>query len=261
MGVRTDSRRAGQARDQGLGDGDPHALAPKRARSGSAAVGADLGGVPPQPGTRDPGTDFFTVKSIWLRTLYVFLRDRAPHQAGPLGRSRQEPRLRLGRPAGEESVLRPHRQRKLPVPDKGPGPWSSITKNTYRVLSQMDSTVNKSVARIPCAWIAEELPPGRLRPPPSRTEPASAQERADRRRRDPDPELDQLAPNPHAPLSRVLPAHPKDQLPNVSRRVAASRRWRSDGRSTSCGRARGASAGASAGSLRTKTNPGEGEPG
>jgi hypothetical protein len=139
--------------------------------------------------------------------------------------------------------------------------WSSITKNTYRVLSQMDSTVNKSVARIPCAWIAEELPPGRLRPPPSRTEPASAQERADRRRRDPDPELDQLAPNPHAPLSRVLPAHPKDQLPNVSRRVAASRRWRSDGRSTSCGRARGASAGASAGSLRTKTNPGEGEPG
>jgi len=40
------SGRAGQARDQGLGDGDPQAVAPKWARSGSAAVGADLGRAP-----------------------------------------------------------------------------------------------------------------------------------------------------------------------------------------------------------------------
>jgi hypothetical protein len=40
--------------DEDLGDGDPHAPASQRARSGSAAVGSDLGGAI-QPGTRDPG--------------------------------------------------------------------------------------------------------------------------------------------------------------------------------------------------------------
>jgi hypothetical protein len=35
---------------------------------------------------------------------------------------------------------------------------SSITNNTYRVLSQMDSTVKKSVARIPRAWLRRNSP-------------------------------------------------------------------------------------------------------
>jgi len=55
MGMRADPGRAGQARDQGLGDGDPHAAASERAWSGSAAVRADLGRVPVRAGRGDPG--------------------------------------------------------------------------------------------------------------------------------------------------------------------------------------------------------------
>jgi hypothetical protein len=60
------------------------------------------------------------------------------------------------------------------------------------------STVCAMALRPACRAWARELPPGRAQPPWSRTEPASTQERADRRRRDPDPELGQLAPDPHA---------------------------------------------------------------
>ena len=63
--------------------------------------------------------------------------------------------------------------------------------------------------------VAQELPPRRPRPSRSRAEPTATQERADRARRDPDPKLGQLAPDPQAPPPRVLPSHPKDQLPNV----------------------------------------------
>jgi hypothetical protein len=65
--------------------------------------------------------------------------------------------------------------------------------------------------------------PGCAGTPPSSAPTAAApdrarltQQRTDRRRRDPDPELGQLTPDPHAPPPRVLPAHPNDQLPNVS---------------------------------------------
>ena len=71
MGVRADPGRAGQARDQGLGDGDPHAAASERAWSGSAAVRADLGEFLAAQAEGILATDLFTVESVWLKTLYV----------------------------------------------------------------------------------------------------------------------------------------------------------------------------------------------
>jgi hypothetical protein len=66
-------------------------------------------------------TDFFTVESIWLRTLYVFfvieLRIRRVHMGG----ATRNPNAAWVTQQGEEPVLRPHRRRNLPVPDQGPG--------------------------------------------------------------------------------------------------------------------------------------------
>lgn len=85
MWVRSDLGRAGQARDEGLGDGDPHAPASQRARSGPRQSGPTWGELRNQA-HRILATDFFTVESIWLRTLYVIfvieLHTRRVHMAG-----------------------------------------------------------------------------------------------------------------------------------------------------------------------------------
>jgi hypothetical protein len=60
------------------------------------------------------------------------------------------------------------------------------------------STVRKSRARIALAWGPEELAPGRTVSPGSGPEPVRPQQRADLRRKDPDAELGELAPNPDA---------------------------------------------------------------
>jgi hypothetical protein len=83
--------RAGQARDQGLGGVDPLAPASKQARSGSTAAGPDLGGVPAQPGRRDPGDRLLHRRVHLTQDPVRVLRDRASHQAGPHGGSHQEP--------------------------------------------------------------------------------------------------------------------------------------------------------------------------
>jgi len=74
-GVCADPWRAGQAWDQGVGDGDPHAAALLLRRSGLGPAPRRLG-----PTWREflsaqaagiLATDFFTVESTWLTTLYV----------------------------------------------------------------------------------------------------------------------------------------------------------------------------------------------
>src|SRR5918994_7740082 len=61
----------------------------------------------------------------------------------------------------------------------------------------------------------QELASGRAVSPWRRPEPTGPQQRADLGRRDPDPELSELTPNPDAPPPRILPSHPQDQLPHL----------------------------------------------
>jgi putative transposase len=86
VGMRADQRRAGQARHQGLGLADPDApsakwLGPAPRRGGptwAEFLRSQARGI--------LATDFFTVETTWLRTLYVSfvieLRTRRVHLAG-----------------------------------------------------------------------------------------------------------------------------------------------------------------------------------
>jgi putative transposase len=72
VGVRAGPGRAGQARDQGLGDGDPDAPASKGARSGAEVSGPTWAEFLRDQAHGILAADFFTVESIWLRPLHVF---------------------------------------------------------------------------------------------------------------------------------------------------------------------------------------------
>src|SRR5664280_2710629 len=60
----------------------------------------------------------------------------------------------------------------------------------------------------------EELGPRWARAPRCRTEPGGPEQGADRRRSNPDPELAQLALDPHAAPAGVLPGRPQDERPD-----------------------------------------------
>src|SRR5918996_4944002 len=69
----------------------------------------------------------------------------------------------------------------------------------------------------------EELAPGRTVSPGRRPESVGPEQRADRGRRDADPELGELTPDPQASPPGILPSHPQDEVSNltVGRRPAA----------------------------------------
>src|SRR5439155_10414755 len=107
----------------------------------------------------------------------------------------------------------------------------------------------------------QERPPARVRSSRCGSEPRAPQDRADGRRGHPQAELEELALNPDASPSAVLPGHPQDEGADlrIERRTTLpclSFYW-----STSCGRARGATAGASEVGPRTGSTGPAGWPG
>ena len=65
-------------------------------------------------------TDFFTVETIWLRTLYVSLRHRARDAACASGRRERPPRLRVGHADCPQPLVGPARAGTLSLSDQGP---------------------------------------------------------------------------------------------------------------------------------------------
>jgi transposase len=65
--------------------------------------------------------DFFTVETVWLRTLYVFFAIEIHTREGPPGRSDEASPFRLGHPAGSEPLLGPVRIRAVSLPPQGSG--------------------------------------------------------------------------------------------------------------------------------------------
>src|SRR5674476_166473 len=63
----------------------------------------------------------------------------------------------------------------------------------------------------PARQLPEELGPARASAPWGRTEPGGPEQGPDRRRADADPELAELALDPHAAPARVLPVQPADK--------------------------------------------------
>src|SRR5215212_3518660 len=86
-----------------------------------------------------------------------------------------------------------------------------MKNNTYSVLSRIVSTVKKSHATITLGLSPEELRPARPAAPRRRAQPASPQQRPNRRGAYPDAELAQLPADPDAAPARVLPCHPQHQ--------------------------------------------------
>jgi hypothetical protein len=82
--------------------------------------------------------------------------------------------------------------------------------------AEPDGLDRKEIGRQdPACLAAQELRPGRTPASRCRTEPMSSKERPDRRGRDPDAELGQLFPDPHASPPGVLCPHPKDEIPHI----------------------------------------------
>ena len=130
----------------------------------------------------------------------------------------------------------------------------SIQNSTYS--TQPDSRDTEEVAgQHPLRLRVQELRPGRAGSPRGRTPPMPSEERADRGRAHPDPELAQLALDADAVLARILPRQPQHQLPElgVKRRPA---RQSAPIRPLSAARVPAASAEASAATPRTRATAG-----
>jgi 5'-deoxynucleotidase YfbR-like HD superfamily hydrolase len=139
--------------------------------------------------------------------LCVAVPDQKPEGSPASEVERQVPRL-LGDPGGGRV---PGRSSQMDPPG------AQFDHEEHVKGSEPDGLDGEEVGgQDPVCLVAQELPSGWSRPPRSRPQPVSTQQHADRGRRDPDPELGQLAPDPHAPPPRVLPCHPKDQRPNVT---------------------------------------------
>src|SRR6266496_6411890 len=87
-----------------------------------------------------------------------------------------------------------------------------MKNKTYRVCSQIVSTVRKSQATIPSAWPRRNC--AQVGPVRSwrRTQAVLSQQRPDGRGAYPNAELAQLPADPHAAPPGILPGHPKDQF-------------------------------------------------
>jgi hypothetical protein len=100
---------------------------------------------------------------------------------------------------------------------------NSIHTSTYSVLSVMVSTVRKSHARIPAAWDRRNslhVGPRRGAGPSPRRRRSVAMVGG----RDPDPQLEQLSPDPHVAPPGILPPQSEDQLPDLGVESGASGR-------------------------------------
>ena len=86
MGLPADSRGADEARDQGLRDDGPDDPAATRPSPSSPPGGPNVDRVPPVPGGGILATDFFTVETIRLKTIYILffieLQTRRVHMMG-----------------------------------------------------------------------------------------------------------------------------------------------------------------------------------
>jgi len=91
-------------------------------------------------------------------------------------------------------------------------------------------------------------------PAGSRVQASSQQDRPDRRRGDPDLELQQLPADPLVPPAWVLPAEADDEVPDIGIRSPAVRGDPSSDGSTSSGRVPDASGAGSPAALRTRTS-------
>src|SRR5207237_10788939 len=69
----------------------------------------------------------------------------------------------------------------------------------------------------------QEPTPGGPASPRRPANPGAAQDRPDRRRAQPDPELAQLTLNPHTAPARILPPQPQHQLPQLGRNRRTTR--------------------------------------
>lgn len=99
---RSHPRRAAQARDPCRRHNNPDAPSKGGPWAGSPADGSHLVAVPARSATGIIACDFFTVETLWLRTLYVLvfieLRSRRVVSASTA------PRLGMGDAAGEEPI-------------------------------------------------------------------------------------------------------------------------------------------------------------
>jgi hypothetical protein len=120
VGMRADQGRAGQARHQGLGLVDPSAPSTRWARAGTTTRRSDLGGVPAQPGMRDPGAGLLHRRDHLAPNALRLFRHRAPHAACPSGWCHRAPRLRLGHAGCPQPLVGPARAGTVSLPDQGP---------------------------------------------------------------------------------------------------------------------------------------------
>ena len=126
VGVREDPRRAPQGRDPGGREHGPADLASRRSRARSSPERFDLDRVPPRAGERGAGCDFFTVETVFLKTLYVLffieLSTRRVHVAGTSSRpdsawvTQQARNLAITGRLEERHILLRDRDSKFPVP-------------------------------------------------------------------------------------------------------------------------------------------------